>query len=81
MGPLAGSWVFHVFASQNPPFAEAPINLVGANFYLSAFLALLGGLAAAWAVRRPTIRPVGLKEPGATMPAGEASGGVPPFQK
>jgi DHA1 family tetracycline resistance protein-like MFS transporter len=81
MGPLAGSWVFHVFASENPPFAEAPINLVGANFYLSAFLAMLGGLAAAWAVRHPTIRPVILDTPGSTMRAGEASGGVPPFRK
>lgn len=51
LGPIIGGWTFHYFATEPPPFPNSPINLAGANFYVSAFLAVLGWIAAAWAVR------------------------------
>jgi DHA1 family tetracycline resistance protein-like MFS transporter len=52
VGPLLGGWALHEFIKEPPPFPDAPINLAGANFYASALLAVLGGIAAAWALRR-----------------------------
>lgn len=81
IGPLIGSSVFHLFASENPPFQNSPINLVGANFYVSALLAALGGFAASWAVRHPTIRPGGAVVPSEAIAGGAASGSASPMRK
>ena len=51
IGPIIGGLTFAYFAKNPPPFPGAPINLAGANFYVSAFLCVLSTIAAAWAVR------------------------------
>jgi DHA1 family tetracycline resistance protein-like MFS transporter len=51
IGPLVGGWTLAYFITEPPPFPESPIPLAGANFYVSALIAGLGWLAAAWALR------------------------------
>lgn len=54
IGPQIGGWTFAYFTRESGPggkFANSPIPLEGANFYVSAILCALGGIAAAWAVR------------------------------
>jgi MFS transporter, DHA1 family, tetracycline resistance protein len=51
IGPLIGGAAFAYFDKTPPPFPNSPIPLVGANFYMSAGLSVLGWIAAAWAVR------------------------------
>jgi MFS transporter, DHA1 family, tetracycline resistance protein len=50
-GPILGGATLAYFIQSPPPMADAPIDMVGANFYLSALIAVLGWIAAAWAVR------------------------------
>ena len=57
IGPIIGGLVFNEFAKDPPPFPNASINLAGTNFYVSAFLSLLGLIAALWAVRHHVEKP------------------------
>lgn len=52
LGPIAASLTLEHFIRVPPPFPEAPIELAGANFYLSALLAAMGWVVAAASVRR-----------------------------
>lgn len=51
IGPIIGGTVLAMFISDPPALPDAPINLAGANFYVSALLAAMGWIAAAWAMR------------------------------
>jgi DHA1 family tetracycline resistance protein-like MFS transporter len=51
VGPIIGGATLAHFIQTPPPLPDAPFNLVGANFYLSALIAVFGWIAAAWAVR------------------------------
>jgi MFS transporter, DHA1 family, tetracycline resistance protein len=51
LGPIVAAATLAYFIRVPPPFPESPINLAGANFYLSAVLAGLGWLVAGWAIR------------------------------
>jgi DHA1 family tetracycline resistance protein-like MFS transporter len=62
LGPAIGSEVFYVFTAENRPLRNLPINLAGANFYVSALLCMLGLLAALWAIRHHIQRQ---RQPGA----------------
>ncbi len=56
IGPLVGGATFSYFIRDPSPFPHSPIPLAGANFYVSAILAAIGWLAAAWAIRRGTAK-------------------------
>lgn len=73
IGPIIGGLTFAYFDRTPPPFPDSPINLAGANFYASAFLAFLGGLAAAWAVRHHVEKRGAAAQPasGAAVGAGD----------
>jgi DHA1 family tetracycline resistance protein-like MFS transporter len=51
-GPMIGGLTFAYFDRTPPPLPNTPLNLIGANFYVSAFLAALAGAAAAWALQQ-----------------------------
>jgi DHA1 family tetracycline resistance protein-like MFS transporter len=51
IGPLIGGITLAYFIQDPPPFPDSPIRLDGMNFYISAVIAALGWVAAAWAVR------------------------------
>jgi DHA1 family tetracycline resistance protein-like MFS transporter len=51
VGPLIGGITLASFIREPRPFPDSPIPLEGGNFYVSALLALIGALAAAWALR------------------------------
>jgi DHA1 family tetracycline resistance protein-like MFS transporter len=58
LGPLIGGTTMAYFIHTPPPFPDFPVRLDGANFYVSAGLALLGTFVAAWGLsllrERPT---------------------------
>ena len=51
IGPLIGGWTLEMFIRAHPSLPDSPINLQGANFYVSALIAAMGWIAATWAVR------------------------------
>ncbi len=51
IGPMIGGMTFAYFIRKPPPFPNSPVDLQGANFYVSALIAGLGWIAAAWALR------------------------------
>ena len=51
VGPLIGGWILHESIQEPHPYPNSPIPLTGANFYASALLYGMGGMAAAWAIR------------------------------
>ena len=83
IGPMIGGWTFAYFTQEPPPFRDSPIPLAGANFYVSAILTVLGGFAAAWAMRHHIERPGGRQSPkqalDSAIPASPAV--VGPIQK
>jgi DHA1 family tetracycline resistance protein-like MFS transporter len=58
IGPIIGGGVLAAFIADPPPLPDAPIDLRGMSFFVSAALATLGWLAAAWAVRSTPADPV-----------------------